>query len=79
MSQQTRVRDLLNARTCSSRSDLVASLSLAQEIRAKFHLDHLSLMVEGKVRREQRSAQGLSSPSCRLPVADERAFVERAA
>ena len=31
-SRQTCVRDLLNARTCSSRSDLVAALPLAQEI-----------------------------------------------
>jgi hypothetical protein len=32
MSQQTCVLGFLNARTCSSRSDLVAALSHAQEI-----------------------------------------------
>ncbi len=34
-SRQMRARDLLNARTCSSRSDLVSPLPLAQEISAK--------------------------------------------
>ena len=31
-SRQTRVHDILNAQTCSSRSDLVAVLPIAQEI-----------------------------------------------
>ena len=70
-SRQTRVRDLLNARTCSSRSDLVAASPLAQEISATgIYLDSARLE-STSIRRPflslQRSAEKRRDGYARKP------------